>query len=140
MSRKIAVNLGYLWRVSVKVTFSLLCAGAFYSVWLGAFLLSAKLGSSVVDIIGWLLSPAATAIGFAAGVVIFEHLTKTSKTKFFRIFIWSLFGCAVGAGAVYWFGPMLIVFGMFVAGAASVAFREMVPIIRKKDETQRNND
>ena len=48
------------------------------------------------------------------------------KTRFFHILLWPLSGCAVGAGVVYWFGPMLIVFGMFAAGTASVIIREVV--------------
>jgi hypothetical protein len=103
----------------------------FYSVWLAAFLLAAKLGSSVLEVIGWLSAPVATATGFATGIAIFEHLTRTSKTKFFRIFTWPLIGCAIGAGVVYWFGPMLIVFGMLAAGTASVALREVVLSIKK---------
>ena len=51
---------------------------------------------------------------------------------FSRILVWPLIGCAVGAGIVYWFGPMLIVFGMFVAGTASVALRETVILFARK--------
>jgi hypothetical protein len=40
--------------------------------------------------------------------------------------IWPLIGCSLGAAAVFWFGPMLIVFGMFVAGTASVVVREVL--------------
>jgi hypothetical protein len=41
-----------------------------------------------------------------------------------------MIGCAIGAAVVYWFGPMLIVFGMFAAGTASVALREVMLGIR----------
>lgn len=92
---------------------------------MGVFILAAESGSSVVEVVGWLSAPVITAAGFAAGIAIFEHLTRASKTGFFRIFTWPLIGCTIGAGAVYWFGPMLIVFGMFVVGAASVALREL---------------
>lgn len=125
------MNLRTLWRVFIKVTVSLLCAGISYSVWLAAFLVAAELGSSVVETIGWLSAPVATAVGFAIGITIFECVTRARRTSFLRIFAWPLIGCALGAGAVYWFGPMLIVFGMFALGTASVALREMVLIIRK---------
>jgi len=125
------MDLRTLWGVSIKVAVSLLCAGISYSVWLAAFLLAAGLGSPVVEAIGRLSAPVATAAGFAIGTTIFEHLTRASRTRFLRIFVWPLVGCALGAGAVYWFGPMLIVFGMFAVGTASVALREMVLIIKR---------
>ena len=134
MRKEAAVDLRCLWGAFVRVTLSLFCAGIFYFGWLAAFLLAAELGSSILEVIGWLSAPVATATGFATGIAIFEHLTRTSKTKFFRIFTWPLIGCAIGAGAVYWFGPMLIVFGMFAAGTASVALREVVLSI-KEDKT-----
>jgi hypothetical protein len=84
-----------------------------------------------VEVVGWLSAPVATATGFATGIAIFEHLTGASKTRFFRLFKWPMIGCAIGAGAVYWFGPMLIVFGMFAAGTASVALREVMLSFRK---------
>ena len=126
MKRKLAGNLRYVWRVLIKAALSLFCAGVLYTGWLAAFLLTAGLDSSVVQVIRWLSAPVVTAAGFAAGVAIFEHLTGVRKTWFFHILLWPLSGCAVGAGAVYWFGPMLIVFGMFAAGTASVIIREVV--------------
>ena len=54
------------------------------------------------------------------------------KSKFLNIFKWSLIGCAIGAGAVVWFGPMLIVFGMFLVGMVSVALREIISLRRYK--------
>jgi len=51
---------------------------------------------------------------------------------FFRIFVWPLFGCALGAIAVYWYGPMLIVFSMLAAEAASIVLREVVLISRNR--------
>ena len=125
------MGLGCLWRTLGRVAFSLLCAGIFYFVWMGSFILSAKLNSDVVEITGWLLAPVVTAAGFATGVAILNHLTETSKARFFRIYTWPLMGCAIGAGVVYWFGPMLIVFGMFAVGTLSVALRDVVLSIRK---------
>jgi len=97
---------------------------------MAVFLLTISLDSPVLEAILWLLAPVATAAGFATGIVLFGHLTSTSETTFFRVLIWPLIGCAIGAGVVYWFGPMLIVFGMFVAGTASVALREVVTFYR----------
>jgi hypothetical protein len=75
-----------------------------------------------------------TAAGFALGVTIVERLTRTSRTRFLRIFVWPLIGCALGAGAVYWFGPMLIVFGMFAVGAASIVLREVILIAKTRTD------
>ena len=115
-----ALGLRRLWGALVRVTFSLLCAGVFYFIWLAVFLLAAKLDSCVVEAVLWLLAPVVTAAGFATGIVVFERPANI------RVFMWPLIGCAIGAGVVYWFGPMLIVFGMFAAGTASVALREVV--------------
>ena len=125
------MDIRCLWGPLLRVTFSLLCAGLFYTGWLAVFLLSARLGNSVVEVIGWLLAPVVTAAGFTAGLMIMERLTRRGETKFLRLFIWPLIGCAVGAGTVYWFGPMLIVFGMFMAGTASVALREVALSIER---------
>jgi len=121
----------HLWKLFFKVACSLLFAAVFYTVWLSAFLQVSHLGNSVVEAIGMFLAPVTTAAGFAAGIAIYELLTKTEKTRFFSNFLWPLVGCAVGFGAVYWYGPMLIVFGMFVAGAASVTIRELLLILKK---------
>ena len=115
-----------MWTVLIKTALSLLCAGVLYTGWLAAFLLTVGLDSSVAQVIRWLSAPAVTAAGFAAGAAIFERIAGVRKTKFFHILLWPLAGCAIGAGAVYWFGPMLIVFGMFAAGTASVIIREVV--------------
>ena len=115
----------------IRVALSLLCAGTFYAAWLAAFLLTAEANGSVTNAIRWLSAPVVTAAGFATGIVISERLIRARKTRFFRILPWPLVGCTVGAGAVYWFGPMLIVFGMFAAGTASMIIREMVLHITK---------
>ena len=118
-----------LWGALGRVAFSLLCAGASYSVWLAAFLLTTKLESSIVEAILFLLAPVLTAAGFTVGILVLERRTGKGRTRFLRIFIWPLIGCAIGAGVVYWFGPMLIVFGMFAAGTVSVALREAARLL-----------
>lgn len=92
-----------------------------------------ELYSLFLKAIIWLAAPVVTALGFTTGVFIFELLPGTRKSKFLNIFKWSLIGCAIGAGTVVWFGPMLIVFGMFVIGTVSVALREFVIIKKMKD-------
>lgn len=72
------------------------------------------------------------AMGFSVGILVIEHLTGTSRTGFYRVFLWAFVGCALGAGIVYWFGPMLIVFGMFAAGTATIALKEIVEFLGTK--------
>lgn len=121
----------WLWGAFARLVFSLVCAGILYTLWLAVFLLSARVGNRFLEVLGWLLAPLATAIGFAAGTATLERLTTIRRAGFFRILIWPLMGCAIGAGVVFWFGPMLIVFGMFAAGTASCALREALLGIKK---------
>jgi len=129
------LGLRYLGNVVVRLLLSALCAGATYFVWLGGFLLSKDYTGPVVRGIFWLTAPVATAIGFAAGIVIHQRLARSAGTSFIRILIWPLAGCTIGAVAVYWYGPMLIVFGMFAAGTASIALREL--LLRGKERKKR---
>ncbi len=110
----------------IRIASSLLGAGVFYFAWMAAFLLTIDLDNKVIETALWLMAPVATATGFAAGIVILERVTGKNGTGFRRILVWPLVGCTIGAGIVYWFGPMLIVFGMFVAGTASVVLREAI--------------
>jgi hypothetical protein len=115
-----------LFKAFLRVASSLLCAGVFYVGWMAVFIPAFKTGSPVLQGIGWVSAPVVTAAGFAAGIWIAERLIRTRKTRFSPIFVWPLAGCVVGAGAVFWFGPMLIVFGMFFAGTASVILRDVL--------------
>ena len=114
-----------MWRAFARVTLSLLCAGLTYAGWLAVFLLTTEPNRPIAQAIRWLSAPVVTAAGFAAGIAMWERFTKANRVGFFRVLLWPLVGCALGAGAVYWFGPMLIVFGMFAGGAASVIIREV---------------
>lgn len=125
MKRKFIVDSRYLWSGLVKLAVSVICVGVFYSAWLAVFLFIARSGNSVLEVIGWLSAPLVTALGFTIGVMIFEYLAKTRRVGLFYIFIWPAVGCVIGAGAVYWLGPMLIVFGMFIVGTASIVLREL---------------
>jgi hypothetical protein len=126
MRREPTVGLRYLRSALIRVISSLICAGIFYLAWLAGFLLVVQLGSAVAEAVLWLLAPPITAAGFAGGVSLLERLTRAKRTRFVRLYAWPLTGCIIGAGAVYWFGPMLIVFGMFAAGTMSMVLREVI--------------
>lgn len=112
--------LGKLMRIGVSV----LGAGIFHTAWLAVFILTAKLESRWIRGAEWILAPIVTAAGFTIGVQVFDYFAGTRKNKFLHIYFWPLIGCAIGAIAVFSFGPMLIGFGMFAAGTASMILRE----------------
>jgi hypothetical protein len=113
-------------RSLIKVSFSLICGGIFYTFWLAIFLLTRGLHTPFIETILWFLSPIITALGFAIGVLIYGKLTHAEKSDFRPAFLWALIGCVLGAVIVYWFGPMLIVFSMLITGTASIALREVI--------------
>jgi hypothetical protein len=132
---KCVANLRLISRVFIRVILSVVFAGIFYTGWMAVAITALKSGSNsiVLKTIIWFAAPVVTATGFATGVAIFElFLVSRDKSKFLNIFKWSLIGCAIGAGAVVWFGPMLIVFGMFLFGTVSVAIREVVKLRKDK--------
>jgi hypothetical protein len=55
-------------------------------------------------------------------------------TGFLHIYRWPLIGCALGALAVYWYGRMVIVFSMLLAGELSIIGREILKFINKKSD------
>ena len=106
-----------------------LAAGALsYIGWLVIFLLTTGWESAIWDLLVWLLAPVVTGAGCAAGLALGERLTGRKRTPFWKLLLWPLLGCAVGAAVVYPFGPMLIVFGMLAAGAGAGLLRELVAI------------
>ena len=107
------------------VVASVLVAGVFHIGWLAAFIPAAKSGVMALKILGWLSAPVLMALGYTTGLWIGERRLTTRKTDFLRIFVWPLIGCSLGAMAVIGFVPMLIGFGMFVGGTASIVFREV---------------
>ena len=137
------MNLRPLCGVFVRVILSVVFAGIFYIGWLAVAILALKSenAGTVLKAIIWLTAPLITAFGFATGVLIFELFPGTGeKSKFLNIFKWSLIGCAIGAGSVVWFGPMLIVFGMFLIGTASIALREIVRIKKQNKEDRKHKN
>lgn len=132
-----AVNLRHVWRTSVRIFISALSAGFFYSAWMALFLFIKKFDVSIVEYLFWALAPVFTAAGFAAGILVLDRMAGTRTTKFLVIFIWPLVGCAFGAIAVYWFGPMLIVFGMLIGGSLGITLREIA--LRAKSIRDKQN-
>ena len=109
----------------VSVVISLVCGGAFYFAWMAVFLLTLELNRPILNVLLWPLAPVVTAVGFTVGVMIAQRLTGAERSGFAHIYRWPLVGCIVAVAAVYPIGPMLIVFGMLVAGTVSVALREV---------------
>ncbi len=113
-------------KIVLKFTFSTISACIFYIAWLFLFLSLYELNIFIINIFGWLTALIITALGFAVGLKIFELRVRDKKTKLLNIYLWSLVGCIIGALVVVWFGPMLIVFGMFMFGLISIILREVV--------------
>ena len=112
-------------RVLVTTVSSIVCAGVFYWLWMAAFLTAFPSCGPVLRGLLWMTAPVVTATGFALGIWFWERSDGPGR-NFLRVLAWPLIACALGAAAVYWYGPMLIVFGMFAAGTASVVLREVV--------------
>ena len=114
-----------IWKRLSRILVSTLFGGFFYSIWLAVYLLLSPEGG-LVETILWLTVPVITAIGFALGIIVFDSLGKLPGTPIFQLISWPLLGCIIGAVAVYWFGPMLIVFSMLGLGSLSMVAREML--------------
>jgi hypothetical protein len=106
----------------IRVAAGLLGGGILYSSWLAVFLVVGR-DTEPVEAVLWLTAPVITAIGFAAGVALAQRFLGTT-TWFWRVLPWPLIGCAIGAAAIFWYGPMLIVFTMFMGGVLALALRE----------------
>ncbi len=114
-----------------RIVISILGGGAFYTLWMGIAIRVGRIGYSGRGVALLIAAPILTAAGYAAGMLIGERLTGRASKGFISIWLWALIGCAIGAFAVYPFGPMLIVFGMFVLGTVSVLVREIVLFRRR---------
>jgi len=115
-----------LFRVALTVALSVVSAGVFYTAWMAAFIILAQVQSPVLRVGLWLAAPPVTAAGFAVGLSAGRLNHKVRSVAFLRAFAWPLAGCAIGAALVFPFGPMLIVFGMFLMGTFAVVIREVV--------------
>jgi hypothetical protein len=118
-----------------RVALSLLFAGIFYCVWMAIAIPAFKSGFAglIVKATLWVLAPIITGLGFAVGLKIFEFLPTTDKCQFRRTYKWCLAGCAIGGGVFWLFGPMLIVFGMFLAGTLSIVMYEVVKSMQRAE-------
>jgi len=121
-------------KVVLRVIFSTLLAGIFYSLWMAIFLLT-RPENSLLEGLLWLLAPLITALGFALGPFLTKKLQKEEDNRFLETYVWALAGCLLGAGVVFWFGPMLIVFGMFLAGGLSMVIKETRVLFSREKST-----
>ncbi len=103
---------------------SVLLAIVFHVVWVAAFVASAKSGVFALKVLGWLLAPILTALGYAMGVRLGERTCISRRNRFLQILGWPLIGCTIGAIGLCWLGPMWAGIGTFIGGAVSVAIRE----------------
>jgi hypothetical protein len=115
----------------VTTGLSMLGGAIGYIVWLAAAVPVFSSGYTTVENALWLLAPFVTALGFAAGAYASERRIRHRRSSFGRIYIWPLVGCSLGAWGVYYFGPMLIVFGMLILGTLSIGLREALRTIRR---------
>ncbi len=118
------INRQFLNRLLVKTLVSILGAGVTYFVWMGVFLLFSPFDNAILEAVMWVAAPIATGAGFTLGITLMERRAGERSASYLRIMVWPLIGCISGAVSVYWSGPMLIVFGMFVLGTVGVVCRE----------------
>ena len=109
----------------VRLTAALAGAAVFYSAWLAVAVPNGRLSMPVVGTLLLVAAPLLTSLGFALGLREGERLTRGKRGGFLRAWVWPLAGCSLGAFAVYPFGAMLIVFGMFTLGTAAILLREV---------------
>jgi len=114
-----------LWGSLLRVSCALFFGGIFYAFWLLVFLGINPQGG-FLETLSWISAPLVTGVGFALGTYTYNKVRHGDQGGFFRIAIWPITGCTIGALAVYWYGPMLIVFSMLAAGALSIFFRDVI--------------
>ena len=87
------MNLKCLFGLCVRIIVSVIFAGIFYTGWLAVAIPVLKSGPLFAKVFCWLSAPVVTAVGFAAGIAIFELLPGTRKSKPRDIVLWPLAGC-----------------------------------------------
>ncbi len=110
---------------TIRASGALLGGGVFHAGWLALFLLGTKLDNFLIIRAIWIAAPVVTGTGCAVGASCGARLRHT-MLPIRRVVPWTIAGCFIGALAVYWYGPMLIVFAMLGGGTAAVALRELV--------------
>lgn len=117
------------------ILMSILTGGVFYFAWMAVVLLTLKPRESHIQSVLWLLAPVVTSLGFAVGAAVAHRLFDKRGVRFTRVYLSALAGCAIGAGSVYWYGPMLIVFGMLLGGTVAIVLREVLWLRRLRRES-----
>ena len=111
-----------LLRIAVSTAFS----GLFYIGWMVVTISAFNSGCCILNkILLWIIAPFTVALGFTVGILLVDLIFRQQKTKFWLVYRYPLAGCIIGALVVVFFGPMLIVFGMFALGGISVIIREV---------------
>jgi hypothetical protein len=122
---------GTIWEPIMRILIATLIGGIFYFLWLATFLL-VNLRGVVGEWILWGTAPVVTAVGFAAGIALSNVLLGHEKVTFYKVLVWPLIGCSIGAAAIFWYGPMLIVFAMLLMGTLSLSLRELYDYISQR--------
>ena len=119
MTKRVLLALS---RIAASTAFS----GLFYIGWLAIAIPVLTSECCILNkILLWIIAPFTVALGFTVGVLLVDLILRQQKTKFWDVYKYPLTGCIIGAIIVVFFGPMLIVFGMFALGGLSVIFREV---------------
>ncbi len=124
--------------LALRVAVSLLLAGVFYLAWMSVFILTYHSAGPGVRAFLWIAGPPVVAAGFALGLMLFRWKARRRRIEFLRCYIWPLVGCAIGTAVVFPFGPMLIVFGIFILGTLAVTIYEGRLMIRSDPGTRSN--
>jgi hypothetical protein len=103
---------------------SVLAAGVSWLNALAVFIPVMKTNVAILRVTVWLSSPVIVSLGFAFGYWLADRWLRVSHDRFVSLWLWPLIACSIGAAAVFPFGPMLIVFGAFAGGTASVILPE----------------
>jgi len=104
---------------------SVLFGAGFYVGWMALFLVCSPRLPTIGRAAFWVVAPIVTGLGFAAGAVLFTRLRRLRQPSLGGLCLYPLIGCVVGAGVVFPFGPMLIVFGMCLLGSLSMLLFEL---------------
>jgi hypothetical protein len=106
-------------RCAIRFTFAVVLGGLVHVVWVTLVILGGSLGASgTARGALWLAGPIMTAAGFATGLMLRVRGAATVKSRFFRVFVVMLIGCAVGAIVGRPIGPMF--FGLCTLAAGGL--------------------
>ena len=110
---------------ATRILFSYAGAAVLHFIWLVTFIaIGGKPPRGFIGGLLWCLAPIVTATGFSYGVVFYDLIAFKIRHTLLSVLLWPLVGCAVGAAAVFPFGPMFIGVAMFILGGFTVFLRE----------------